>query len=59
MLERIAATALADLWAVLFFGIIDLSVIAAPGDFAPVVALRGQLGVLFTFLRGRRALAVT
>src|SRR3954452_24002749 len=39
----------AVLWAVFFFGVVDLSVIANPGEFEPVVALEASWGVLFTF----------
>jgi hypothetical protein len=56
---RIAAAAVALLWAVLFFGVIDLSVIADPGDeFAPVAVLEASWGVLFTFFVAGALLAV-
>jgi hypothetical protein len=59
VLERIAAAVFAIFWAVLFFGVIDLSVIASPGVFVPVVALEASWGVLFTFFVAGALLAVT
>jgi hypothetical protein len=56
---RITAAAFAIFWAVLFFGIIDLSVIVDPGDdFAPVAALEASWGALFTFFVAGALLAV-
>jgi hypothetical protein len=56
---RIATAAFAVFWAVLFFGIIDLSVIPSPGEFTPVVPLEASWGVLFTFFVAGALLAVT
>lgn len=46
---RVGAAGSAVFWAVFFFGVVDLSVIANPGEFEPVVALEASWGVLFTF----------
>jgi hypothetical protein len=46
---RVGAAASAVFWAVFFFGLIDLGVLADPRDFLPVVALEAGWGVLFTF----------
>jgi hypothetical protein len=46
---RIGAAASALFWAVFFYGLIDLAVLADPRDFLPVVALEAGWGVLFTF----------
>ncbi len=45
---RVGAALSAVFWAVFFFGLIDLAVLADPRDFLPVVALEAGWGVLFT-----------
>jgi hypothetical protein len=45
---RVGAALSAVFWAVFFFGLIDLAVLADPRDFLPVVGLEAGWGVLFT-----------
>jgi hypothetical protein len=46
---RVGAAVSALFWAVFFYGLIDLAVLADPRDFLLVVALEAGWGVLFTF----------
>jgi hypothetical protein len=47
---RAVAVAAAAFWSVLFFGLIDLSTMYAPGEFEAVVPLEASWGVFFTFV---------
>ncbi len=47
---RAAAVVAAVFWSVLFFGLIDLATMYAPGEFEAVVPLEVSWGVFFTFV---------